>query len=137
MAKTRENAEFVQNSFQEIAIKLVDAVPFAWDAIALGFFLTGAEDTSHIQLWVKDLKKGAYENLMKLLWDDDTFIEGTEQIQELCEGLHRHCKKSYDDWREFTFVLLPDGSYTADFQYENIPEITSYFVAEWQSRFLL
>ena len=137
MAKTRENTELVQRKFQEIAVNLSSAVPFAWNAIVLGIFLTGKENTTHIQLWAKQGQNGHYENLMKNLWDDDAFLECTERIQENCIALHQHCKKAHVDRREFSFVLLPDGSFTADFQYENIPEITSYFVAEWQSRFLI
>lgn len=137
MAKTRENTKFVQQKFQEIAVNLSSAVPFTWSAIVLGIFLTGKENTTHIQLWAKQGKNGHYENLMKSFWDDDSFLECTERIQESCIALHQHCKEAHDDWREFSFVLLPDGTFTADFQYENITEITSYFVAEWQSRFLI
>ena len=50
MAKTRESAELVQQKFQEIAVCLSSAVPFAWSAIVLGIFLTGKENTTHIQL---------------------------------------------------------------------------------------
>lgn len=137
MGNIRENSEYVQHKFHKIAVILSDIVPFTWSAIVLGIFLTGVENTPHIQLWAKHKNNGQYDNLMKSQWENEAFLESTDHIQDLCADLHQHCCKGHDNWREFSFALLPDGHFTADFQYESISDVSSYMVAEWKSRFLL
>ena len=137
MANIREKNEFMQSQFQTLAYEISNIIPFKWNAVILGFFRSGKDDAAHIQFWAMTELHGDYENLMKKLWNDSHFLDGTERIQKICADIHLHCSSVHDNWTEFTFVRLSDGSYTADFEYDGIPEFNSHYVAEWQSRFLL
>ena len=135
MSNIRENKEDLQKVVQTVGNLLSKNIPFDWDAIVYGYFLFG-EDQAHCQhIWALNPETEDYVDLMKELWEDDDFLDATEEIADCVSEFHEKCAEALDDWSEMTFVIRESGKFSLDFKYDKLDSFTYAYLMDWQSRF--
>lgn len=134
-ASIREDREYLQQQLQTIGKRIVSLLPGPGRKTVYGFSLSGEENTPHYQLWYAPAEGGDYENLVKRFWDDDEFLDGVEALERMCLRLRAQCAAANDPWVEMTFVIQDNLDFSVDFAYDPIPDYSSQYVMDWQSRY--
>lgn len=135
MENIRENKAELQSAIQKIGNMLAQSIPYQWEKVVYGFFVSGEEGFTHQHIWCMMDGEDDYVNLMEDLWEDDDFLDAMEDTEKCTANLHKLCADAHDDWSEMTMILYSTGTFSLDFKYEKIPSLSSMYIADWQSRF--
>ena len=130
----REDKEKMQALLTEIAGALMKILPENWDRVTVGYFLTGEDRTSRMQVIASAGREET--DLMEKAWKQRSMRGSLRAAEDAAHRLHEHCAAAGDDWSEMTFVLKRSGDFTTDYRYEPIAAYDGAFILDWQSRAL-
>ena len=123
MSDIRENKQALNNLMQKIGNAVLPVLENGWEKVVIGYFIE-ISNVTHLQF------------LVKLSWDTERYDNAIINIEDLCKELHTLCKQVNDSWTSFSYILEGDGTYNADYGYDDIESYDSRFIMEWQSKYL-
>lgn len=135
MTDIRENKQELNCIMQKIGNTILPVLDENWVKAIVGYFVEGTGVT-HLQFFVLNTDSDDYSDMVKLSWDTDRYDDAIVDLEDLCKELRILCEKVKDSWTSFTYVLEGDGSYNADYEYDEIDNYDSRFIMDWQSKYL-
>ena len=134
-AKDGENKQALNNLMQKIGNAVLPVLENGWEKVVIGYFIE-ISNVTHLQFFVLNKDEDDYSDLVKLSWDTERYDDAIINIEDLCKELHTLCKQVNDSWTSFSYILEGDGTYNADYGYDDIESYDSRFIMEWQSKYL-
>ena len=135
MSDIRENKQALNNLMQKIGNAVLPVLENGWEKVVIGYFIE-ISNVTHLQFFVLNKDEDDYSDLVKLSWDTERYDDAIINIEDLCKELHTLCKQVNDSWTSFSYILEGDGTYNADYGYDDIESYDSRFIMEWQSKYL-